>query len=497
MIEKLSKRDFTLLPGKAENDEMMDAVIENLVMLGEELESSSVSKEYFQAIFNSVPDIVLITDKDGKILTSNKALCAIAENKPEVDDSSFFNDFFSGEKGAEPFTFLRKGVTKNKLKLNVKLLLNKDKQRVFSCNFGRLMSDDKDVKYLALITDITELEESRKQLTSTAIKYRLLFDNSSDGIFLFDRNGFISEINVVGQKLLDLSGSKWKGRSVDDLFSFYDHKEISLLGLASTAEAVKNLEVQVKGLLSDCLLSCTPLFAGNNHIGYQAIIKDISVYKEYNARMMRSIEEHQERERKRIAADLHDSIGQQLSGIKFMINSIMENGLFKGKAELLEQMNTDVYRIIEELRQICFDLMPGTLEKFGLVKTLEEHFHKLRKVNSKIEFKFIFQKQFPRLRREMEVSIYRIVQEFVNNSLKYAQCRTIEVDIMADKGFLSLSLKDDGKGIVRVARKRRGMGMGNIESRVTAFKGTLNISTSKETGTHFLIKIPLTTYEYY
>jgi PAS domain S-box-containing protein len=503
LIVKLSNREFDNLAGNENNTEALPAFIENLVMLGEELNETSVSKEYFQDIFNSVPDILLITDAKGKIITANTAMDRLKATISENNTAENFNSYFFSADSKNVFASLKKGVTANEIKMNVRLGLKGNEARVYQCNFGRLQSEHRSVKYLALIKDVTELDGYQQLVQETARKFRQIFDNTSDGILLIDKKGFITEMNDAARRLFFKEGQNNRELNVKDVIRVDGQKRPDFADFTYSGKGLGNMEVEVhatNGNVTDCLLSSTPIFEKKKVTGHQAVIKNISLYKEYNLKLLHSIEESQEKERKRIATDLHDSIGQQLSGIKFMVNSLI--AMADGKTnhtKLLTQMDTDIFRVLDELRQICFDLMPRSLEKFGLVKTLEEHFEKIRRIKPKISINFNHPKAIPAIAGKLELSIYRIVQEFVNNSLKYSKCSQIGISLFFEKRrTLKILLKDNGIGFNHsLPKNQKGMGVSNIQSRVRAFKGTIEINSNTGTGTIFKIQIPFNNYDYH
>jgi PAS domain S-box-containing protein len=503
LIVKLSNRQFDQLPGKGKDTEVVSAYIENLVMLGEELNETTVSRGYFQDIFNSVSDVILITDTKGDIITANTAMDKLCTTLFNGCSSDNFNDVFSVPANKNAFAFLKRGIKGEDVKLNVRLGLKGNDHKVFHCNFGRLKSEQKFVRYLALIKDITELDQYQRQLLEAAEKFKQIFDKSSDGLLILDKKGFILEMNLAASFFLDFKKTKGKQANLRDLIKLNNRKMSDLIAQAFVGNSLENIEVEMYSpgeSTVDCLLSTTPIYENKKLTGYQAVIKNISVYKEYNIKLLHLIEESQERERKRIATDLHDSIGQQLSGIKFMVNSLIGmSESNKGGKELLEQMNMDIFRVLDELRQICFDLMPRSLEKFGLVKTLEEHFQKIRKGTPKIIINFRYPKAIPAISSRLEVSIYRIVQEFVNNSLKYSKCTNIEISFDFERGKLfRIVLKDNGRGFNPILPKhQKGMGLSNMQSRVKAFKGSIDIESNQRTGTIFKIEIPQSNYDYH
>ncbi|PKK34635.1 hypothetical protein BWI96_21090 [Siphonobacter sp. SORGH_AS_0500] len=143
--------------------------------------------------------------------------------------------------------------------------------------------------------------------------------------------------------------------------------------------------------------------------------------------------EGQEEERKRLAQELHDGVGQLLTGIRLQIE-LLQNASYTDKEKISYQVLKElVLETIETVRQISYDLMPSVLTDFGLVSALRLLSEKITKISGiKVRFN---SGEFPiRLSSAIEVNLYRIVQEAINNSLKYAKASVIDITLTEKKG---------------------------------------------------------------
>ncbi len=190
----------------------------------------------------------------------------------------------------------------------------------------------------------------------------------------------------------------------------------------------------------------------------------------------------QEKERTRIARDLHDSLGASLTTLKMHLENIPD---FKGDQQLNEMLS----RMINETRLLARNLMPSVLMDFGLEEALEEM---LRLVEESTGVKTVLTSDSivdkTKLDHNHQVYIYRIVQEAVNNALKHSGCSEIRVSITEFDDYFELFLKDNGKGIDNLDSKNGGMGIQNIKERVSLMEGDIEIHSNG--GTSFEISIP-------
>jgi signal transduction histidine kinase len=197
----------------------------------------------------------------------------------------------------------------------------------------------------------------------------------------------------------------------------------------------------------------------------------------------------QENERKRIATDLHDSLGPLLSAVKLNINSIeMQH---PEDEEVIARSGKYLDEIIGSMRQISYNLLPNTLERKGLLEAIREFIGQMQQKNS-VVMQFVVIKEV-KVPKEKEIHIFRIIQEICNNTLKHANARTLQIAISEENGHLLLLTKDDGKGfdIEKEKANLRGLGLKSVESRVEIVNGILTLESKPGAGTNYFIKIPL------
>jgi len=204
----------------------------------------------------------------------------------------------------------------------------------------------------------------------------------------------------------------------------------------------------------------------------------------------------QEQERKRIAEDIHDGIGHSLSVLKYNI-SILEDKLRdmpQQVLDLLVQTRQIVDETNTEARNISRNLVPTVLYDFGLGSAIR---HLLRNVNPDDRLQIDYN-PIPidgLLEPTVEIALYRILQELLNNIVKYAEATHIRIELACEDGTLTLVVEDNGKGFDYEAIRRKGGGMGlrNIDSRVKLLNGIFVLDAQVGKGTTAIIQLPVTT----
>lgn len=205
----------------------------------------------------------------------------------------------------------------------------------------------------------------------------------------------------------------------------------------------------------------------------------------------------QEEERKRIAADLHDGLGQLLTLLKLKFEQIDVAHLDKKEALAYGEVNGLIKDTIQEVRNISFNLMPAVLSDFGIGPALKLLCQQASN-SSKIEISFTEDNRFTkRIDKNIEVGIYRIAQEAINNAIKYSKCTNIEVAVEQKQEFLFLSIKDNGIGFLKKASKTKKKtenaqnGISNMEERAELLNGSVSITSKLGKGTNVVLKIPI------
>lgn len=200
-----------------------------------------------------------------------------------------------------------------------------------------------------------------------------------------------------------------------------------------------------------------------------------------------------EKERGKIAGDLHDSIGQQISLLKMQLQNKAEK-LFSAPEELNDLYNA-IDNLNDDIRQICYELKPQLLEELGLfaaVKMLVSRVNSDTEISGKVN---LFGKE-QRLDNASELTIYRVIQESINNILKHSQANSFSVQLIYTNELLKIIISDDGKGFdpqkTISLGGNKGFGLLNMTERIENIEGTINFNSAPGDGAVVIIEKKLT-----
>ncbi|MEN9447614.1 MAG: Oxygen sensor histidine kinase NreB [Bacteroidota bacterium] len=206
--------------------------------------------------------------------------------------------------------------------------------------------------------------------------------------------------------------------------------------------------------------------------------KDIEIRHQEN--LVQSIINTQEEERKRIAQDLHDDISSKLIALSLNLHLLKSHKTEEiEKNNILSTIETINQNAIETSRKIAHNLFPPMLEKFGLIDAIEEVVSDYNKSNQ-IQINFQNQTELATIGKEIQLHVFRIIQELINNSIKHGKASKINIEFKSINAKSTCDYSDNGVGIDKLKfEKAKGLGFNNIESRIKSINGNYTIDFSK------------------
>ena len=339
--------------------------------------------------------------------------------------------------------------------------------------------------------DITAERAAQQELQRSKEFTESLLDNTVDGILALDREGRITAWNLEMGRYFSLTAAEVRGRPVFEVLGFMDEKSHEALRQAQAGETVRcpGRPFVVRPGHYDAYL--VPLkdddLAQPN--GVLVIIRDATerdfLAEEATQQRLRQQQEvlaavltTQESERKRIAEALHNGLGQLLYATKLSLERGGETARAHGPLNLLAEA-------IRTTRTISFELTPGVLEDFGLCTALETLVERLAPAALPVRLHLVGLSS-GRLPAPVEITVYRTVQELLNNVMKHAEATEVEVHVALENGRLHVSVEDNGRGFepARLAEQPlTGIGLAGVHNRVALLGGQLSLKSRLGQGT--------------
>lgn len=195
-----------------------------------------------------------------------------------------------------------------------------------------------------------------------------------------------------------------------------------------------------------------------------------------------------EKERKRVAGDLHDELGPLLSAVKMQINRLQS--ISPKDIEILKSATIHIDNIIQKTRDISYNLLPNTLVRKGIIKAIQEYINKA-KSNDELTINLQYNEEF-RLNMDREVNVYRIIQEVIHNTQKHAHATKLNINFRIQRDKVVLITADNGSGfkVDEFMKDGDGLGLMNLQSRSEMLNAVFFYESENGIGTTYIFEIP-------
>ena len=207
-----------------------------------------------------------------------------------------------------------------------------------------------------------------------------------------------------------------------------------------------------------------------------------------NKRILTAVLRTEEKARSRFSKELHDGLGPLLSSAKMSLTALSREEHDPGQREIIDNTTYVIEEAIRSLREISNNLSPHVLNDFGLARGVQNFIDKSAAMHD-AAIRFTTNLRTERYDTDVEVILYRVICELINNSLKHSGCTNIGLSLVRNRRVLTLDYTDNGRGFNPEAMMDCGMGLSNMASRINSLGGTLEIASSKGKGMRAAIRI--------
>jgi PAS domain S-box-containing protein len=367
---------------------------------------------------------------------------------------------------------------------------------------------------LTLGVDITERKQGEEALRESEERFRTIFEDAAIGICLADLEGRIITCNPALQRMMGCATDALIGKTFMEITHPDDLERNLELFRDLVARRLEQYQLEKRYRRSDgqyfwARVTVSSIKGAGSAPRYNiAMIEDITQRKQMQDKLRESEQNlrylasqlltAQERERERIARELHDELGQSLLVMKFQAKHI-ERGLDLNQVDIRKEcrgMLQQLDQLVEEVRRLARDLSPTMVKDLGLssaLRRLVKEFSRHYGIKAAIDMAEGLDEFFP---RETQIGIYRIFQESLTNIGKYAQASKLRIDIKREDSQVSILVADNGRGfnvdeVLGPDPTRRGLGLMAMEERARMIGGTLKIRSQEGEGTRIALNIPI------
>ena len=457
-------------------------------------------------------DGMRLTDEDGKILLVNDSFCKIFQmEKDQLIGKPFSIVYAETEQEAALKSYqrdIRNDEIKTLFERENTLWNGRKAWFEFSNSFLTLPNEQKIT--LSIIKDISERKKSEIELRESESKFKMLFNNANDAVFVTQLSneksyGDFIEVNEIActrlgytkDEFLQLSPSAIVSqKSINDFNFNMDRllrEEHVIYDLVHRAKDKKLIPVEIN----------SHLFLYNEKPMVLSIARDITERKQAEeklkrtSKLLRELATHlqsvREEERTMIAQEIHDELGQVLTALKIQI-SLLANKLNDDQKPLKQKINSLSDMIdasVESVQKISSKLRPGILDELGLIAAIEwqaEDFEKLTNIKCSLSLP----KSEIVLEKNKSTAIFRIFQEALTNIARHSQATKTAISLFNHQSNIYLEILDNGKGITQEQIKDfKSLGIHGMEERAMVFGGQVYIEGIAGKGTTVKVEIPI------
>jgi PAS domain S-box-containing protein len=460
------------------------------------------SRQYFQLLFERHHAVMLLIDPDsGKIVDANPAAATFygysrAELKAlnisainQLDPEQIADKRQNAKTGTGNYFIFPHRLANGEIRT----------VEVYST-----LIDIQDRKLLfSIIHDITKRKQTERALRESEEKFRALVTNTEEIIYMIHKDGTFLLSEGKGLSKLGLKPGQVVGKSVFELYKDYPQM-LAEMRKAFNGETVtsevnvdgnyfrnwytphKNPEGEIIGLLGLSVNITEQKQAEQTLQAYQQRLKALA--------SQLSITE--EKERRRIAADLHDHVGQSLALARIQIASVLKLASDPRQTAILDEISDSLHQTVQETRGLIYDLSPPQLNELGLSAAISEWLEEQVEKRYALKAECIVSGSEEPMDDDVSVILFRSVRELVTNVIKHARATRVNIRVNQDHDRVKVIVRDDGAGfdadaISQSIKTEGGFGLFSIKERMADLGGSLEIVSEPGKGTEAILAVPL------
>ncbi len=468
------------------------------------LEKIEETEARFRTLFLNAPIGIYRTTPDRKFVFANPSFLKMLgySSFEDLTQNHTSLDFYKNKDHEKSFMF---NMVKQSAVMGFETIWEtKDGNEIIVTESARAVKnhEGQTVFYDGIVEDVTQRVESQRKLIESEIKYRTVADYTYDWeywISPLQRIVFMSSSveRITGYPIGEFLENPALLNQIihpDDMLEWEKHKATwHNHQLQDThQEAIFRIVTKEKSIRWISHI-CRQIFINGENLGLRISNRDITEQVEAQKKLMTVTIEVEEKERARYSRELHDGLGPLLSTIKLYFQWLAEYVQDEKGMIITQKGNQNINTAIQTTREIAFNLSPRILENMGLTEAVTvfiQNINELKVVH--IDFKTNSRERF---NRNIEITVYRIITELINNTIKYAKATkvTIDVEINPEKSKISLCYSDNGIGfdLEAVEAYGRGLGLKNLIQRVNTMQGALKIDSKPGNGVKVNVVLPL------
>jgi len=466
------------------------------------------SEEKYRTILENIEDGYYEVDLAGNLTFFNRTLCRILGYSESELKGMNYRSFMDSENAGKTFQAFNQvfKIGTSLKQFDWKVIRGNGSERYLDTSVTPVKDANENITGFRGITrDVTDRKLMEKFLAESEERYRLIFNNAPVGIVHYDSNGIFTEPNKQFAEIFGAPPGKVIGLNMLE-----DTKNESALNAIKRSLAGKSGHYEgeytsaIAGRTILVQADYVPVFNDNHTMsGGICVAMDITDRKKAEDELRHShdrlrklssyLQKATENERKSIAREIHDDLGQSLTAIKMEI-AWLQSKIPEDQAGLYKKAGSSISLIdsaIQSVKRISSDLRPGLLDDLGLSAAIEWQAGEYQK-RSGINIQVTIDPEEIVLGEELSIAIFRVCQEALTNVVRHSGATNAWVDLKENNNAVDLVVADNGSGITKQATaKKNSFGLTGMRERILAMGGGIKIFKTPKGGTKVAVQVPV------
>ncbi|OEF99758.1 histidine kinase [Vulcanibacillus modesticaldus] len=358
--------------------------------------------------------------------------------------------------------------------------IKKSKEQIFE------IAEDARAEKETLIKKLDQINEDIKQVISEVDELELKYKKSRSQLVKVSKNFKVYSESDIQKAYEDANQFQI------DLFIARE-REVNLRAVRHDLQVrIKNIELTIEraeSLITQ--ISVVYDYLTNDFVKMSELVESNQLRQMFGLKIIQA----QEEERKRVARDIHDGPAQSMANVVLrteIAERLMNNNEIELARRELKDLKLMIRQSLADVRQIIFDLRPMVLDDLGLIPTLRKFIPEVSK-RERLPIELVITGRERRFPSGLEVAIFRLIQELINNVIKHANASQVLVNVECAESFVQVMIRDNGVGFIEdeVMRDKNHFGLIGIRERIQLLEGELDIKSILNQGTTVIFKIPV------
>jgi len=473
------------------------------------------SEANLKAIFQSTSQSFLLMNTDTRIVAFNEnaAKAILAFYHKQVKKGDLFKEFVLPDRHQKFDSHFKEVLNRKIVNFEEKFNFPGKDDVYLEVTYSPVLKDEKVIGIIMCAEDTTQRFLSKETILKSEQKYRELVETSIDMIWTVDKKGTVIFVNNAAIDILGWEPDEIVGRSFIEFVGPDDKERVyqTIMDVMKTTDRYSNYESSILRKNGTVANVITHAVVNHDNITGEAWLtgtsRDITerVYaekllnqKNEQLQLLSSyLQTIREEERKHIAREIHDELGQQLTGLKMDLAWMNRKSVEKNSdlSDKLADMLKLVDETIKTIRKISSDLRPGILDDLGLIPAVEWQCHEFEK-RTKIKCNFLNRVPDALIDKEASTGVFRILQESLTNIARHSDATEVKVEFDQKLDQFLLLINDNGKGFEQdKILIKQTLGLVGMRERAGMLNGSLTILSTPNKGTQVSLLFPVKTSE--